>query len=77
MDVFPLTRAAITSDDLLVLASPDLDPDPASESIPRDVSFIVKRPPAHGRLLYRDIHSDTVRLKGREGKKIILNWRMK
>ena len=45
LDVFPMMRAPLTPDHLLVLPS-DHDPE-------REIAFIVKRDPNHGRLLYR------------------------
>ena len=46
LDVFPMMRAPLTPDHLLVLPS-DQNPD-------REINFIVKREPIHGRLLYRE-----------------------
>eukprot|EP00094_Tigriopus_californicus_P012169 TCALIF_11761-PA protein Name:"Similar to CSPG4 Chondroitin sulfate proteoglycan 4 (Homo sapiens)" AED:0.07 eAED:0.06 QI:0/0.64/0.33/0.86/1/1/15/679/2482 len=50
LDVFPMMQTALTSDHLLVVSS-DFNPK-------REITFIVKREPQHGRVLFKDPRSN-------------------
>ena len=52
LDVFPMMQTPLRQSSLLVVSS-DWDPR-------REITYIVKRGPGHGRLLYRDLNSDLV-----------------
>ena len=55
LDVFPMMQTPLTSEHLLVT--------PSDQSDLREIVYRVKRPPSHGRLLYKDPTSNHVMLE--------------
>ena len=52
LDVFPMSKTPLTDANLIVA--------PADWRATREISYVVKRPPRQGRLLYRDVNSDKI-----------------